>query len=571
MKTILAAPDLVKIENIALYPNEVRLVVKSRPKTSTCPSCGLQSAKVHSQYRRQLTDLPWEGVAVRLILSVRKFFCLNPECSRRIFCERLPGLAAPYAHKTLRLNELLTTLGLALGGRPGMRLARSMGLHISHDAVLDRIRRADVASAETVRVLGVDDFAFRKGRSYGTILVDQQKRRIIDLLPDREAASLAAWLRNHPEIEIVTRDRGQAYADGIRQGAPQAVQIADRFHLLQNLTDALKRLVTRKSRKLQQAQGYSARAGQESEPEISDQHLHVETRQQSQRDRDSAASRERRHQLYLKVKELAARGLPTNQIARRLRIHWLTAQRYATAEGFPERARRQGDRSPIDIYLPHVRRRWEEGCHRFEDLLAEIKAQGYSGNGYGLRRVLAVWRTEQEREQGRVDKPLPKYARVSKAAVSQNIPSAAYGLESSAVIGPPPPAPSPRRVAWLLSRPAEDLNDEDRLYLGRLCELSPEIEQAQSLSQRFIRLMRERKSDDFDAWLGEAERSGIAEMKAFAKGLKQDYAAVKAGLTYEWSNGQVEGQINRLKTVKRAMFGRANFDLLRSRTLRAAA
>jgi transposase len=495
---------------------------------------------------------------------------LNPECGQRIFCERLPELAAPYAHKTMRLNELLTALGLALGGRPGMRLARGMGLQISHDAVLDRIRRADISSTEKVRVLGVDDFAFRKGRSYGTILVDQQKHRTIDMLPDREASSLAAWLKNHPEIEIVTRDRGQAYADGIRQGAPQAIQIADRFHLLQNLTDALKRFVTRKSRKLQQALGGSSQGGQEAEPEISDQHHCVETRRQSQRDLDRAASRERGCQLYLKVKELAARGLPINQIARILRIHWLTAQRYATAEGFPERARRQGDRSPIDIYLPYVRRRWEEGIHRFEDLLAEIKAQGYSGNGYGLRRVLAVWRTEFEREQGQVDKPLPKYARVSKAAVSQNIPRAAYGLESSAIIRSPQPAPSPRRVAWLLSRPAEDLNDEDRLYLGRLFELSPEIKQAQSLSQRFIRLMRERKSEDFDAWLGEAERSGIAEMKAFAKGLRQDYAAVKAGLTYEWSNGQVEGQINRLKTVKRAMFGRANFDLLKLRTLHAA-
>jgi transposase len=497
MKTIPAAPNLLKIENISLYPAEVRLAVKSKPKKSTCPCCGLQSAKVHSRYKRHLTDLPWGGVAVRLILSVRKFFCLNPECSQRIFCERLPELAAPYAHKTMRLNELLTALGLALGGRPGMRMGRGMGLHISHDTVLDRIRRIDVASTEKVHVLGVDDFAFRKGRSYGTILVDQQKHRVVDLLPDREASSLAAWLKNHPEIEIVTRDRGQAYADGIRQGAPQAVQVADRFHLLQNLTDALKRLVTRKSRKLQQALDESARAGQESEPEISERHPHVETRRPSQLDRNSAVSRERRYQLYLKVKELAARGLPTNQIARRLHIHWLTAQRYATAEGFPERAKRQGDRSPIDIYLPYLRRRWEEGCHRFEDLLADIKARGYSGNGYGLRRVLAVWRTEFEREQGRVDKPLPKYARVSKAAVSQNIPRAAYGLESSAVIRSPQTAPSPRRVAWLLSRPAEDLNDEDRSHLGRLFELSPEIEQAQSLSERFIRLMRGRKSHCF--------------------------------------------------------------------------
>src|SRR5262245_22357307 len=273
MKTILAAPNLLKIEKISFCSNEVRLVVKTRLLKATCPSCGWQSDKAHSRYQRHLADLPWEGVAVKLILSARKFFCLNPDCRRRIFCERLPELATPYAHKTLRLNELLRRLGAALGGRPGARMALGIGIKIGRDALLARVRCAETAQSNAIRVLGVDDFALRKGRSYGTILVDQQKHQIVDLVPDREASSLAAWLMNHPEIEIVTRDRGQAYADGIRQGAPQAVQVADRFHLMQNLTDALKRLVIRKSRKLQQALDEPARADQRPEPEAGDQHL----------------------------------------------------------------------------------------------------------------------------------------------------------------------------------------------------------------------------------------------------------------------------------------------------------
>jgi transposase len=243
MKTILAAHNLLKIEKISFCSDEVRLVVKTRLLKSPCPSCSWQSDKAHSRYERHLADLPWEGVAVKLILSVRKFFCLNPDCRRRIFCERLPGLAAPYAHKTLRFNGLLTKLGVALGGRPGARLAFGMGIKIGRDALLARVRGVETTQSDTFRVLGVDDFAFRKGQSYGTILVDQERHQVVDLLPDREAATLANWLGGHSGIEILTRDRASYYADGIKKGAPQAVQIADRFHLQKNLREAMENVL----------------------------------------------------------------------------------------------------------------------------------------------------------------------------------------------------------------------------------------------------------------------------------------------------------------------------------------
>lgn len=237
------------------------------------------------------------------------------------------------------------------------------------------------------------------------------------------------------------------------------------------------------------------------------------------------------------------------------------------AKDFPEHARRSGDRSPIDVYLPYLKRRWQDGCHIYKKLLHEIQAQGYVGSGYGLRRILAVWRREIEGEGGRINKPLPKYARISKASSLDNITIAPYGLKSVTNTQSQLSAPSPRRIASLLQKSSEELNEKDRLYLDHLFELSPDIERAQSLTKKFISLMRKRKSEEFDDWLVEAESCHIPEMKAFARGLTFDYDAVKAGLTLEWSNGQVEGQVNRLKMIKRSMYGRAKMDLLRSRVL----
>jgi transposase len=335
--TILAAPNLLKIENISLYSDEIRLVVKARPLKSTCPSCGWQSDKVHSRYRRHLADLPWEGIAVKLTLSARKFFCLNPDCRRKIFCERLPGLAAPYAHKTLRLNELLTKLGVALGGRPGARMAFGMGIKIGRDALLARVRRAETAQSNTVRVLGVDDFAFRKGQSYGTILVDQEQHRIVDLLPDREATTLADWLESHSGIEIVTRDRASYYADGIKKGAPQAVQIADRWHLQKNLREMLENVLNRYRSQLKKAAAVLSPHYKSIEalsdnglPDLKPkQHQSQRTMKELARHEEKRAQRVKR---YEEVKRLQATGMSISAIGRQMGMHRETVRQFMRAD-----------------------------------------------------------------------------------------------------------------------------------------------------------------------------------------------------------------------------------------------
>jgi transposase len=333
MKTILAAPNLLKIETLSFHSDEIRLVVKTRLLKSDCPSCGWQSDKVHSRYRRHLADLPWEGITAKLILSVRKFFCLNLECRRQIFCERLPGLAAPYARKTLRLNELLTRLGVALGGRPGVRLALGIGVKIGRDALLARVRRAEMAQPNRVRVLGVDDFAFRKGQSYGTILVDQERHRIADLLPDREAATLANWLEGHPGIEIVTRDRASYYADGIKKGAPQVVQIADRWHLQKNLREMLENVLSHHRSQLKKAAAVLS-PHRKSIEALSDNGLpNLKPKQhQSQRTMKQLAEHEekraQRVKRYEEVKRLQATGLSISAIGRQIGMHRETVRQF---------------------------------------------------------------------------------------------------------------------------------------------------------------------------------------------------------------------------------------------------
>jgi transposase len=482
---------------------------------------------------RTLADLPWQGVAIRLQLTVRRFFCRNDTCPRKIFAEQLPPIAKRYARKTTRLNDALTLIGFAIGGQAGARVAKRLAMTTSPDTLLRRLRQSVLVEHPTPKVLGVDDWAFRKGQRYGTILVDLEKRCPVDLLADREAETLKAWLANHPGVEIISRDRAAAYAEAARKGAPQAVQIADRFHLLKNLVDAFEFFLKRQQKSIREAAKdiYPQRIDEEPKPK---------------RPSASETSRERRLARYNQVKELYQQGATTLAIARQLNMHRRTVRHFIRCEEFPERLKPSKRRSGLDGFIGYIKQRWDEGCHNSSQLWREIREKGYKGSESMLRHYLAKWRLE-----------LPPELRRYRRNEANNYPT-------------PIRLPSTRRMTWLLLDKVKECKEEEQALLKKLEEHYPDIASVKQLANRFFKIINGRMIKDLDGWIEEASKSSSPEMQTLAQGIIRDKAAVEAALKYEWSQGQVEGQVNKLKTIKRGMYGRAKFDLLKSRVLHAA-
>jgi transposase len=547
---LLPASAAVRLADLTVADDQLLLHLTATAATAACPLCATPSATIHSRYHRQLTDVPWGSMQIRLQLRVRKFVCRNPECVRRIFTERLPNLVASYARKTTRLVTALRHIGLALGGQAGARLATQLRYQTSPATLRRLVRHAPVPAAAPPIAVGVDEWAWRRGRQYGTILVNLINHRVLDVLPDRSADSVATWFTHHPTVTVACRDRSELYAEGIRRGAPHAIQVVDRFHLVQNLREAIESLLVNQRSALQKA---AERTAQALRPDaeigpITAMYRGRRNSPQTWKERLAADSERRnapRIAAYEAVHALHAQQTPVATIARLVGICRQTVYTYLrqnTPPG-PKQPQFRQSRQVLTPYLPYLLRRWRQGCEDSTQLWREIQPLGYTHSARTVSRFITTLRRTSALGQP-PEQQLSPFTR--------------------------PQGPSARAVSFVLVRKAAKRSTEEQTYLEQLWQLDARLAHANELTQQFLTIVRERKGEELDAWRARVTQSGIEELVRFARGLQDDLLAVRAGLTLEWSNGVTEGHNHRLKLIKRQAYGRAGFDFLRQRVLQAA-
>ena len=504
----------VRLETWSLEPAPASITVtlRSQPYRTACPLCGGRSGRTHSRYERTLADLPWGEHAITIKLGVRRMFCDNASCKRQVFTERLPGVAAPWARRTARLADRLTAVGLALGGSAGARLGRKLGLGACRNTLLNAVRQAPMPPVVTPSVLGVDDWALRKRDTYGTVLVDLERHRPVALLPGREADTLATWLREHPGVEVISRDRSGAFSKGARHGAPEAVQVADRFHLLQNLAEMLEVVFSTYATDLYAAEQARRDAVLAERGTV----LIAPSEPQAKARLLTAGRRARRLARHGQVWALYRQGWSGEKIAPHLGISRSTVYRYLRSEVFPERkGRSDAGHSRLDAWRHIVLEHWNGDRRNSRKMFQDLQRRGYRGS----------------------DPTLARYLRHLQAAGSIGAAGGPPAPVRPTLDATPRQVFTPRTAAWTVLRRAEKRTVESQALLAGVRGRSPALNEAVELAQAFTALVRGREAAQFDPWLQQAENSAVLPLQRFAKRLRADYDAVRAALFLDWSNG----------------------------------
>ena len=527
-----------RVVRYADVDNTINVQASSTVRAAPCPACRSWSNRLHGSYVRRLAERPSLEQKVVLSVEMRRFKCPNSRCCRRTFAEDIHALAGRHQRRTRSQAQALQALGHALGGAAAARLAANLGFHTSADTVLREVRRAGAGKKKShPRIVGIDDWAIARGHHYGRIVVDLERREPIEVFEGREATAVADWLRAHPTIKIVARDRAGAYSEAVETALPGARQVSDRWHLLSNLRDNVERMLQRLGPQMRQAAQQvvvgEATLGRQGSPRGSG----LSAWQRLSDDR-----RALRLAQYEKVMALRAQGGSMKSIGRELAIDHRTVRNFIVSRGFPERARRARGPTPVDAHRQYIEERIAQGCHCPAQIWREVRWRGYKGSRGTVQSCVVRLLSPQGRPT-LVSAPLRTM-----------------------------PCPSARRafgwlVGWRKLAVEEPKNVAHERFVQALCRIEPVVAEARSLAREFLGLIHRRRPREFDRWLARLSKCSAPEMQSFASSLRRDLAAVREAFTLPWSNGQTEGHVNRLKFLKRQMYGRASVELLRLRVL----
>ncbi|MFF0142753.1 ISL3 family transposase [Streptomyces sp. NPDC005227] len=514
--------DDVALTTITIHAHRVTLHATTTSRSAGCPSCGVISASVHSRYLRRLDEAAAAGRRVVVELQVRRFRCREAACSKATFVEQVSGLTYRHGRRSQGLQAALQRVALMLAGRAGARLSDALAAPVSRSTLLRLIRNVPENAPTTPRVLGIDEFALRKGHVYATVLVDIETRRVVDLLPDRTLETVTAWLAAHPGVEVICRDRSASFAEAGRLGAPDAIHVADRYHLWRNLAEAVEKTVV-------QHRALLPAPDPAGPPPVS-------LPPPSTPSRNTGRLADRVREQHSAVHALLATGAGLKTIARQLGLARNTIRRYAQAAD-PEEllvGRWTGRASILDPFKPHIDLRFSQGCTNARRLFEEIAERGYPGKEQIVRKYVH---------------------RLRLAFPHQN---------------PPRRKPSVRDVTGWITRHPDRLDADDAQRLKEILARVPALAATVRHVRAFAELMNDRRGRQLKEWISQVRADQVPALNTFANGLLQDLDAVVAGLSLSYSSGAVEGHNNKIKMLKRQMFGRANFDLLRLRVLHAA-
>jgi len=541
IKQLIDMPFL-KLQEIEYSDSIIRIYASVKSRRSRCPSCGKFSKRVHDYYYRTIIDLPVFQNRTVILLKTRKFKCGNNRCHQKVFSEQTPEILR-YSRRTRRANRILETFAIELTGRLGSILSKQMHITVSSSTITRIAYSQQLPDINQPRVLGVDDWAYRKGVSYGTILIDMETSRPIEILQSRDGQVLKSWLMKNNDVKIVTRDRASSYASAIIEACPNAVQVADRFHLLMNLSDALNtyfKSISAEISSLIMAKSNEFLEFQDNESVKELKEINPHEIQVTQEPAEIKV--DQRLEKFNKVKELQAKGVPILRISKDLGMNRKTVRSYFSQETLASRSHSKS--SNIELFTGHIVSRLNTDGYMIKDIIKEIKDLGFNGS----------------RSQA--------YNNINTIKENHGIETPGFSQTQCTRIPYVKPLSSRKLAKYIGSRLTEINDHYERYYMQSLLDNITELKIVRKLVQIF-KTMLSRGRGNIKRWIDFVIRSKrkLSGLKTFARGMLRDIEAVENGINMSWSNGAVEGHVNRIKSIKRQMYGRASFELLRKKVI----